>query len=250
MTKVDALIALIKDNGGVASWQYIYDNIEKYYPAAKASRTWKSGLRGVLYREIRNNRNFKCVGFGVYALNEYEEEKAFEDIRKNNVRMHSYIEGLLVELGNYEKFDTYCADPTAKFQANVFINQIATILDFPEFTYPEINYIAKRIDVIWFTKTGHKFPKKAIEVVDGVGTLEEALSRMYQLKEFQTDFLVVSPLRLLNKINDKLKREPYSIYKERFSVKCYDDIINYYKNRLEIEKLYYKNRLEIEKLKF
>lgn len=41
MTKVDALIALIKDNGGVASWQYVYNNIERYYPAAKASENGK-----------------------------------------------------------------------------------------------------------------------------------------------------------------------------------------------------------------
>jgi len=237
MTKVDALVALLKDNGGAASWQYIYGNIEKYYPVAKVSREWKAGLRGVLYREIKNSRNFKRVGFGVYALQEYQEEKAIEDIKKDSVRMHSYIEGLLVELGNYEKFGTYCADPTATFQANVFINQIATIRDFPEFTYPEINRIARRIDVIWFTSQGYQFPKKAIEVVDSVGTLGESLNRMYQLKDFQTDFLVVSPAKYLDRINDTLQREPYSIYKNRFQVKHYDDIVNYYKSRLEVEKL-------------
>lgn len=237
MTKVNALIALLKDNGGAASWQYIYDNIEKYYPAAKSSREWEAGLRGVLYREVKNNRNFKRVGFGIYALHEYQEEKVIEDIKKDNVQMHSYIEGLLVELGNYERFDTYCADPTATFQANVFINQIATIRNFPEFTYSEINRVAKRIDVIWFTKQGYKFPKKAIEVVDSIGTLGESLSRMYQLKEFQTDFLVVSPMKFLDKISDTLRREPYSIHKERFSVRHYDDIISYYKSTLEIEKL-------------
>jgi len=237
MTKVDALKTLIKDNGGAASWQYIYDNIERYYPAAKASSEWEAGLRGVLYREIKNNRNFKRVGFGVYALHEYQEEKAVESIQKDAVRMHSYIEGLLVELGNYEKFDTHCADPTATFQANISINQLATIREFPEFTYPEISRVAKRIDVIWFTKQGYKFPKKVIEVVDSIGTLGESLNRMYQLKEFRTDFLVVSPVKFLDKINDTLGREPYSIHKDQFSVKPYDDIINYYKSRLEIEKL-------------
>jgi hypothetical protein len=95
VTKVDALKALLKDNGGAASWQYIYDNIEKYYPAAKASREWEAGLRGVLYREIKNNRNFKRVGFGVYALHEYQEEKAIENIKKDNVRMHSLHRGFI-----------------------------------------------------------------------------------------------------------------------------------------------------------
>lgn len=236
MTKVEALISLLKDNGGVASWQYIYDNIERYYPAAKSSIEWEAGMRGVLYREIKNNRNFKRVGFGVYALHEYQEEKAIETIKKDEKRMHSYIEGLLVELGNYEKYDTYCADPSAVFQANVFIKQLITVSDFPSFTYPEINAIAKRIDVIWFTQKGYRFPKKAIEVVDNIGTLGESLSRMYQLKEFQIDFVVVAPEKYLTKISGTLGREPYSICKDRFSLKSYDNILSYYKERLEIEK--------------
>lgn len=236
MTKVEAIKSLMKNNGGIASWKYIYENIEKYYPAARVSREWGAGIRGVLYREIKNNRNFKKVGFGVFALVEYEEEKQLKQIQKDQVRMHSYIEGLMVELGNYEKYDTYCADPTATFQSNVFINQLMTISVFPEFTYPEINRIAKRIDVVWFSKQGYKFPKKAIEVVDSIGTLGESLNRIYQLKEFQTDFLIVTPEKFISKISDTLNREPYSICKSRFLVKPYDGIINYYKSRLELEK--------------
>ena len=59
MTKIEAIKSLIQNNGGVASWQYIYDNIEKYYPTAKSSEEWKAGIRGVLYREIRDNKNFR-----------------------------------------------------------------------------------------------------------------------------------------------------------------------------------------------
>lgn len=59
MTKVEAIKKLMEDNEGVASWQYIYDNMEKYYPVAKTSQEWQAGIRGVLYREIRNNKNFK-----------------------------------------------------------------------------------------------------------------------------------------------------------------------------------------------
>ena len=68
MTKVQALISLLKDNEGVANWEVIYKNIEKYYPQAKASKEWKAGLRGVLFREIRNGRNFKRIGEGVFSL--------------------------------------------------------------------------------------------------------------------------------------------------------------------------------------
>jgi hypothetical protein len=34
MTKVEAIKKLMLDNGGLASWQYIYKYIDQYYPSA------------------------------------------------------------------------------------------------------------------------------------------------------------------------------------------------------------------------
>ena len=78
-TKVEAIKKLIQDFNGVASWEQIYNNIEKYYPAAKTSKEWKAGIRGVFYREIKNKKNFKKVGLGLYALEDYKEENILEE---------------------------------------------------------------------------------------------------------------------------------------------------------------------------
>ena len=237
VTKVNALISLMDDNGGIASWKYIYDNIESYYPNIKAPRDWQAALRGVLYRELRLGQHFKRIGLGVFALLNYQEKEVIEDIKADAVRTHSYIEGLLVELGNYENYDTYCADRNAVFQSNVRIDQLTTLDEFPSFTYPEIVQSAKRIDVVWFNKEGYKYPKRAIEVVNSIGTLEQSLNRMYQLKEFRTEFLVVSPKKFSNRIDRKLLQEPYLIHKERFSVIPYENVIDYHESRLAIENL-------------
>ncbi len=73
MTKVEALKALLVDNGGIANWNIVYRDIENYYPKAKNSREWKAGLRGVLYREL--NKHFKMLDKGVMALIDYDEQK-------------------------------------------------------------------------------------------------------------------------------------------------------------------------------
>lgn len=99
MTKVDAIAKVMEDNGGTASLDIIYDNITKYYPSAKDSKEWEAGLRGVLYREVRSNRRFKKIGLSIYALLDYQEEQKPKDSDK--VRMHSYIEGVCLELGNF-----------------------------------------------------------------------------------------------------------------------------------------------------
>jgi hypothetical protein len=68
MTKVDAIAKVIKGNGGSATWSEIYQKIGRYYKGAKASKEWQAGIRGVLYREIRNDRTFKKINDATFAL--------------------------------------------------------------------------------------------------------------------------------------------------------------------------------------
>lgn len=75
MTKAEAIKKVLEDNDGIATWEIIYNEIEKYYPEAKASREWSAGIRGVLYREIKNNKNFKKINEGTFALKNYDENK-------------------------------------------------------------------------------------------------------------------------------------------------------------------------------
>jgi hypothetical protein len=68
MMKVDAIVKVMEANGGSASWPVIYKTIGRYYKGAKAAEDWQSGIRGVLYREIRNGRTFKKIDEGLFAL--------------------------------------------------------------------------------------------------------------------------------------------------------------------------------------
>ena len=75
MTKVEAIKKVLEDNGGIATWEIIYNEIEKYYPDAKKSKEWSAGIRGVLYREIKNDRSFKKIDEGTYSLADYDINK-------------------------------------------------------------------------------------------------------------------------------------------------------------------------------
>lgn len=71
MTKVDAIKKVLQDNGGVAVWNIIYNQLEQYYPEIKRQKDWKAGVRGVLYRDL--GKNFKMLDEGVIALLTYDE---------------------------------------------------------------------------------------------------------------------------------------------------------------------------------
>ena len=237
MTKVEAIIKLMEDNGGTATWDIIYSNIEKYYPAVKEMKEWQAGIRGVLYREIKNNRNFKKIGFGIFALKEYEEEKVEAIKEKSPVRMHSFIEGICLELGNFEQFDTYTPDPTATFKDNILLGSLRTMNSLPPFTYQEIIEMVKRIDVVWFNKKGFKFPKRAFEIVDSIGTLGDALARTYQLVEFDLDFHIIGSKENKEKFKGRITKEPFIRLNNRYKYQSYEEIIDYYNKRLELENL-------------
>ena len=73
MTKVEAIERVLKQNGGSANLNTIYEKIQKFYPKAKQSSKWEAGIRGVLYREIKEGNRFKKIGISIYALKDYEE---------------------------------------------------------------------------------------------------------------------------------------------------------------------------------
>ena len=75
MTKVEAIKKVLEDNGGIATWEIIYNEIEKYYLEAKKSKEWSAGIRGVLYREIKNDKSFRKIDEGTYSLADYDINK-------------------------------------------------------------------------------------------------------------------------------------------------------------------------------
>ncbi|RLC43686.1 MAG: hypothetical protein DRH44_04455 [Candidatus Coatesbacteria bacterium] len=244
VTKVDAIKRVLKEFGGVATLDQIYENIEKYYPSAKASKYWKAGIRGVVNREIGKEKNFKRIGLGIYALKEYEEEP--KPTVKDKKRMHSYIEGICLEIGKFKNFDVYTPDKNALFKDKIKLIDIATINCVPNFTYREIVDIVKRIDVIWFNKKGFQFPQRVFEIVDAIGTLSEALNRIIQLLPFNTEFVVVGPEKYREKFINKIEKEPYLRFKERFDYKDYNLVLKLYESSYKynkVEKEFFKRSI-------
>jgi len=68
-TKVEAIKLVMRDHGGQATLTQIYNETKKYKKDVDQSEdNWKAGLRGVLYREVRNNKTFKKVHEATYGL--------------------------------------------------------------------------------------------------------------------------------------------------------------------------------------
>ena len=228
MTKVEAIEKLMIDNGGTSTLSFIYNNIEKYYPTAKRSKDWEAGIRGVLYREINKKQRFKKIGLSIYALKDYVEEQKPQP--QETIRMHSYIEGICLEIGNFKKFKTYTADPSAIYRDNLSLNNFASLHSLPPFSYNEIIQEVKRIDVIWFNEKGLAFPQKVFEIVDSINTLDGAFNRSMQLHCLNTEFYIVAPEKHRNKFIKTITLERYNENINRFKFINYEEIISLYES--------------------
>lgn len=228
MSKVEAVKELLKNNKGVASLEFIYNNIATYYPAAKNSEHWEAGIRGIINREIAAQKHFKRIGASLYALLDYQEEQ-IEEVKKDTQRMHSYMQGICLELGNLLRLKTYTPDKSAKFN-NVSLSELATMKTIPDFTYPKIIEDVKQIDVLWFNEKGYQYPKRAIEVVDSLGTLEAALKRTLQLIEFNLSFSILCKKEDIQKVEKRFNAEPYIRAKDRYQILPYEHVVNIYKD--------------------
>jgi len=235
-TKVEAIKKVIQELGGVANLQQIYDNIEKYYPAAKVSKDWSAGIRGVLYRDIKNKKRFKKVSLGLYALESYQEENILEE-KKDEAKLHNFIQGVLVETGNIGNFETYTPDKSKKYKEKIHLFQVQTLTELPEFTYHELISDIKWIDVLWFSKERLKFPIKIFEVVDSIGTLSKALSRCLQLKNFNVEIFIVAPKKDENKCNAEINKQIYNEFRNRIKFIDYEKVKEWYTFALNKEKL-------------
>lgn len=68
VTKVEAIIKVMQENGGSATLQQIYQGAGRFYKGLKASANWQAGLRGTLYREIYKGRTFTKLDDATYGL--------------------------------------------------------------------------------------------------------------------------------------------------------------------------------------
>ena len=113
----DLIEKIMIDNGGSASLIYLYENTTKYKKLPEGD--WQKTLRGVLYRDEKKGR-FKKIGLGVFAVANFNlinsafdsalKNKSFESYLKSAKDLHSSIEGMLIELGNFFDYRTYTCD--------------------------------------------------------------------------------------------------------------------------------------------
>ncbi|MBA7471712.1 hypothetical protein ES707_07021 [subsurface metagenome] len=231
MTFSQAIEQIILDNGYLASLQHIYKEFPKY-----RALTGKTPLKTIQERVQRDPR-FTRIGLGIYALTDYLDKLPTSPKPQNKEQekeqTHYSIQGMLLEIGNMEGFDTYSPNKNAIFD-NKPLLQIMTLSEFPNFTYPNIVQSVRFIDVLWFNNRG--FPKFTFEV-EITPQFRNSLLKFSELSDFYTKFYVIAEAENQAKYHREISRSVFRGIKERCLFKTCDQVRDMYLKSIEKQRV-------------
>jgi len=162
-----------------------------------------------------------------------EEEKEFD---------HSYYQGLLVEIGNIKKYQTFVPnqDKNKRF-LNKTLKDITTIENIFHFSYDNIVGKAKTVDVSWFNK--RKLPNFMFEI-EHTTNINESLLKFYDLQNFNINFYIVADNNRKREYDQKISANVFDTIKNQTNFLDYDKVSEWHSKSFEIsyvekEILYY-----------
>jgi hypothetical protein len=210
ITQSQAVFEAMKANGGLATLGYLYRSAPRIEGSQWGTKTPFATIR----RIVQTDGRFFKIRPGLWALKSEEARlrKQFEmELNappENSARFdHSYYQGLLVELGNLQNYNTFVPRQDAN---RPFLNrklaQVTTLSDFPLFTYDHVLRKGRTIDVSWFNERG--FPLAFYEVEHSTD-MYNSLLKFIELQDFRAKFIIVADATRRAEYEDKLNQSAF-----------------------------------------
>jgi len=246
MTWEESILWVVKQKGGVASLQDLYTSVPALLTQTQ-TRDSAHSIRAYL-RRLKQKSLIKQVGLSLYALRDVSPENPFYEIALSESRVedalsklpknavHGFIEGMLVDLGNFIGSETYTPDKHVVFNGKP-LNELCSQRRLPNFTYKEIVESTAMIDVIWLQDG---FPIKTFDVEQTTG-FKSALLRVYQLRDFNTHFFVVAPDSRRKAYQKRLLLKPF--IEIQHAIRFYQEVYDAYRNVAHIKPTMKNNRI-------
>ncbi len=197
-TQADQVVEVLRNKGGYATLKELYTLVPHN---EWGTRTPFATIRRILQKDPQSR--FFRIRPGLWGLTELKEKilkqlsidesASPEQVAKFD---HSYYQGLVVEIGNLRKYETFVPkqDRNKKFIDRP-LSDIVSVEEIYQFTYPHLVQIASTIDVIWFNEL--KMPVAFWEI-EHTTNFTNALTKFSKLQDFRSGFYVVSDYRRYN----------------------------------------------------
>lgn len=236
MKQYEAVIHIMKENGGYATLGYLYSEVLKISDVEWKTKTPFASIR----RIVQDARFFFKIRPGLWALNDFKKKLPFDievkgKIKKNDDFNHTYYQGLIVEIGNLKKFNTYVPRQDAnKIFLGKSLADIVTINQPLKFSYDQIVNRAKTVDVIWFNR--RDMPNTFFEV-EHTTPIQLSMLKFLELQDFHVNFRIVAHKTRKNEFQDKVKLGTFEPIFSRTKFISYDLLAELHAKTYELSKL-------------
>jgi hypothetical protein len=193
MKQYEAVIKIMEENGGYATLGYLYQNVLKVPDCEWKTKTPFASMR----RIVQDDRFFFKIKPGLWALKSHrrllpDEMLATKEKTPRQIDFtHSYYQGLIVQLGNLQEYETFIPsqDKNKVFLGKERLGSLASRTDIYPFTYDSITNRAQTIDVIWFNS--RRMPALVFEVEHSTD-MRNSLVKFVELQDFRTGMIIVA----------------------------------------------------------
>jgi hypothetical protein len=240
----DAVRQAIIDNGYVATLKQIYETVPKY--RQMSGNTPQKTIQAIVQNHnignifVRLKLSDKSIKrTGLYGLTEFMDKipqeynpNVVKDETQQQAITHSYIQGMLLEIGNLRGLKTFSpASDKNKIYAGKTIGELATLERLPIFTYDKIVDITKNIDVVYVNE--RKYPSAIIEI-EHTTNFKNSLLKFLELQDFRLEMKIVAPMERKQEFEKVISMSAFSSIAKHVKFVDYNAVTRLYDAQLKL----------------
>lgn len=228
MNQTDIVVEVMEENGGFATLGDLYRKVMAHPEFKSSAQQPDANIR----RIVQKQEPFFKIKPGLWALKSYRH-KLPDDIEKikrsEQKSLHSYYQGLLLEIGKLEGKFTYVThqDKNRAFLGRQKLIDVANCDTIFEFTYPEIVDHARHIDVIWFNE--RRLPDRLYEVENSTD-MRDALLKFMEMQDFNNEMIIVADEKRKSNYKKAIALSAFGPIQRRVKFNSYEQIEKYHQS--------------------
>lgn len=235
MKQYEAVIKVMEESGGFATLGYLYEHVLQVPGCVWKTKTPYASIR----RIVQEKRFFFKIKPGLWALNSHRaavlEKLSIDDNASDEKKEefnHTYYQGLLVEIGNLRRFQTFVPHQDKnKLYLSKPLSDYSTLTEFYNFTYENVLRRAQTIDVSWFNV--RKFPDSFFEI-EHTTDIQNSLLKFLELQDFNANFSIVAPKPRRQEFEYKISYTAFNPIKDRVKFIDYEKLAAYHAKIFEL----------------
>ncbi len=235
MKQHEAVIKVMKENGGYATLSYLYENV----PVSD----WKTKTPFASIRRIVQKRpEIFRIKPGLWALVEYKDSlpkdiKALMEPKTEKGRKygHYYYQGLIAEIGASNGKYTFVPNQDRnRPYLGKKLGDAANLDRIFDFGYEHMVKKASTVDVIWFNE--RRMPHSFFEVEYSTD-FQNSLLKFFELQDYYANFYIVSDENRKREYEKKISNSAFKPIRKRVEFVNYDHILRLYNIEKEKENI-------------